>query len=251
MKTVERWLPVVGFPGYEVSECGRVRSYKVDSSGKLATTPQRILKGGNSQGNYPSVCLCNAGEQRSFYIHRLVTEAFLGACPDGLEVCHNDGNPQNNHLDNLRYDTHQANVQDMMESDGWRPEQRKLTDDQAIQLRILRFHGSLIIDLATQFGIDRGAVEAICKGETYQEVGGPRVKHGKKAPQPPKKLTWRQVCDLRKDREAGIELATLSIKYGVSVSMCSRIAHHKRRTIAPTSQMTTSNISRRYRASRS
>ncbi len=36
-------------------------------------------------------------------------EAHVGACPDGQEVCHNDGNTLNNRLDNLRYDTRRAN----------------------------------------------------------------------------------------------------------------------------------------------
>jgi len=223
MKTVERWLPVVGFPGYEVSECGRVRSYKVDSSGKLARKPQRILKGGNSHGNYPSVCLCNSGEQRSFHIHRLVTEAFLGACPDGLEVCHNDGNPQNNHLENLRYDTHLSNVHDAMESEGWRPEKRKLSDDQAIEVRILRFQGRYIDELALRFGVSKSVIRSICIGRTYSEVGGPRVLHGRRRIRG-RKLSYARVQQLKKDRAKGMSLLYLGEKYGVCVSMVSRIA---------------------------
>ncbi|WP_248099523.1 HNH endonuclease signature motif containing protein [Corynebacterium kefirresidentii] len=46
-------------------------------------------------------------------VHRLVMAAFVGPCPDGMEVCHNDGNPANNYVGNLRYDTHQANYADM------------------------------------------------------------------------------------------------------------------------------------------
>lgn len=38
--------------------------------------------------------------------------AFVGKCPDGMEVCHNDGDPGNPSLNNLRYDTKSANQQD-------------------------------------------------------------------------------------------------------------------------------------------
>ncbi len=40
-----------------------------------------------------------------FRIHRIVLETFVGSIPYGQESCHNDGNPANNKLKNLRYDT--------------------------------------------------------------------------------------------------------------------------------------------------
>ena len=42
---------------------------------------------------------------KNFYVHRLVATAFLGACPEGLEVDHIDRNKLNNHFTNLRYVT--------------------------------------------------------------------------------------------------------------------------------------------------
>lgn len=38
--------------------------------------------------------------------------AFVGPCPDGMEVCHNDGNPENNRVENLRYGTRSDNMRD-------------------------------------------------------------------------------------------------------------------------------------------
>lgn len=46
------------------------------------------------------------------YIHRLVLEAFVGPCPPGLEGCHNDGNPTNNCISNLRWGTPASNAAD-------------------------------------------------------------------------------------------------------------------------------------------
>jgi len=46
-------------------------------------------------------------------VHRLVLDAFVGPCPDGLEACHLDGDAGNNRVSNLRWDTSKANTDDM------------------------------------------------------------------------------------------------------------------------------------------
>lgn len=45
-------------------------------------------------------------------VHRLVLEAFIGKCPDGMECCHNNGIADDNRLENLRWDTHENNNKD-------------------------------------------------------------------------------------------------------------------------------------------
>jgi HNH endonuclease len=49
---------------------------------------------------------------RLIAIHTLVLNAFIGPCPPGLEGCHWDDDGTNNKLENLRWDTHSANVLD-------------------------------------------------------------------------------------------------------------------------------------------
>src|SRR6185312_7030300 len=61
---------------------------------------------------YIMVSLFKDGSQFVRYAHRLVLEAFVGPCPDGMECCHNDGNPANNRVENLRWDTTSANQLD-------------------------------------------------------------------------------------------------------------------------------------------
>lgn len=46
------------------------------------------------------------------YLQRLVLAAFVGECPKGYQACHNDGNPHNNKLSNLRWDTPSNNSKD-------------------------------------------------------------------------------------------------------------------------------------------
>lgn len=109
--THERWLPVVGYEGlYEVSDHGRVRSVDrtiVGSDGvRQRHSGQMLVQGTNSTCEHRLVKL-RSGHQRRVarYVHRLVLEAFVGPCPEGHEVCHNDGDPTNNHVSNLRYGT--------------------------------------------------------------------------------------------------------------------------------------------------
>jgi type II secretory pathway pseudopilin PulG len=96
----ERWLPVVGYEGaYEVSDKGRVRS--VD---------RMVLKGRPDRNGYPRVNL--RGKTKT--VHRLVLESFIGPCPDGQVACHANDIKTDNRLENLRWDTPDANARDMV-----------------------------------------------------------------------------------------------------------------------------------------
>lgn len=111
----ELWLPVVGYEGfYEVSDQGRVRSVERRvlhrNEKTLRTYPSRMLVPRATR--YLDVTLCRGGTQRTLKVHHLVGEAFLGPRPDGLELCHNNGDALDNRAANLRYDTHSANVLD-------------------------------------------------------------------------------------------------------------------------------------------
>ena len=46
------------------------------------------------------------------YVHQLILETFIGSMPNNMECCHNDGNPINNKLSNLRWDTPKSNASD-------------------------------------------------------------------------------------------------------------------------------------------
>lgn len=109
----EVWKPVVGYEGlYEVSDHGRVRGLdRLDARGRR--WKGRVLKGTrHTMGDYRVVNLAKDGRNRLRFIHRLVLEAFVGTPNPGDQGCHGDGNPTNNHVDNLRWDTSAGNSQD-------------------------------------------------------------------------------------------------------------------------------------------
>ena len=117
--TNERWRPVVGYEGlYEVSDHGRVRGTDrvvMRGNGAPQTIRGRILAGKPVRGSHLQVALRRPGHPSDYrYVHALVMIAFVGPYPDGMNVCHNDGNPKNNHLSNLRYGTHTDNMRDTL-----------------------------------------------------------------------------------------------------------------------------------------
>lgn len=110
MSTTERWLPIQGWPGYFISDLGRVKSQRPRWGGDR--TP-RFLSPGYGGGGYATVVLTSdVRPNRTHNVHSLVAEAFIGPRPDGLEVRHLDGDPANCQLSNLRHGTPSENAYD-------------------------------------------------------------------------------------------------------------------------------------------
>lgn len=120
----EVWRPVVGYEGaYEVSNLGRVRSLDrlVPAGGGRERRHQGRVLSAYFGDHYAKVRLKVGDGGRTLNVHQLVAEAFLGPRPDGLEVCHNNGERHDNRAENLRYDTHVENQRDTIRlgRNGW------------------------------------------------------------------------------------------------------------------------------------
>lgn len=124
----ERWLPVPGWEGYyEVSDHGRLRSVErvvVRSDGRTRTVRSRILQPHSSTSGYKVATLTRHNRTTNTAVHRLVLEAFVGPCPEGMEGCHSNGVRDDNRLANLRWDSRKGNVADMLQH-GTQNNQRK------------------------------------------------------------------------------------------------------------------------------
>ncbi len=122
----EVWRDIPGYNGlYQASDLGHIRVV-------------RVLKGGYDRGRL-TVALSKRRKARSFHIHILVALTFLGPRPDGRVVAHNDGNPMNNRLSNLRYATQRENYQDSVRHGtayiGTRNWKSKLTEPLVLAIR--------------------------------------------------------------------------------------------------------------------
>jgi NUMOD4 motif-containing protein/HNH endonuclease len=106
----ERWQPIPGYPGYDASDRGRVRSFR------RARTPGRILLPHlNKKTGYSYMTIRSAtGSSDCCLVHRLVAAAFYGAITPGMVVNHKDGNRQNNRAENLEVARPAFNIQHRM-----------------------------------------------------------------------------------------------------------------------------------------
>ncbi len=102
MKSKEIWKRISNFKDYEVSNHGRVKSFKKSSNGKILVN---II---DSRGYYV-VNLCQNGMYQKL-IHILVAEHFLRPSLDKKIVNHKDLNKLNNYFENLEWCTTRENI---------------------------------------------------------------------------------------------------------------------------------------------
>lgn len=95
---MEKWRNIDGYPGYEISNRGRVKGIR-----------KNVLKPVDGGQGYLKVTLSRNGKHTDKRINRLVAQAFIPN-PEGLPVVmHKDNNRSNNNIDNLAWGTHSEN----------------------------------------------------------------------------------------------------------------------------------------------
>jgi DNA-binding transcriptional regulator YiaG len=174
--TAEEWRQVHGYEGtYEISNLGHVRSLPrivKHSSGKGDRHLRgRVLKNSLGADGYHRVDLCIDGIRKPMKVHQMVFAAFIGPVPTGHEVCHNDGDKTNNQPSNLRHDTRQSNVDDMLGhgtrvygSAHWRS---KLTECDVVEIRRRNGLGHSQQTIAESFGVTQSQISHIVRGRSW------------------------------------------------------------------------------------
>lgn len=166
-KVIYKSLAFLGYPNYRVGTDGSVWSKCVKGNNKGGTGKWRklratLIKSGKLQGRF--VINLYRG-RKTFLVHRLVLLAFIGPCPEGMECCHSDGNPANNRLENLRWDTRKNNQADRIkhgtDCKGKKHWNVKLTEDNVREIRSRMKKGENRYTIADSFGISEATVRDI------------------------------------------------------------------------------------------
>lgn len=145
-------------PGYFVSELGIV--YGPGSMGHRAY--HKMHQYAVDDYGHQVVDLYINGKRKHKHVAVLVAEAFIPNPNNYPEVCHDDGNPYNNHVTNLKWGTHVENMRDSIRHGTFHyftPEE----DEMALQ--VLRKQVKAI-------NIDTGEVQMFCSlSEAARELG--------------------------------------------------------------------------------
>ncbi len=148
----EIWRAIPATPGYEASTHGRIRSYwKRGKELDMRSRPE-IKPASASSSRSPTVSLKTKQGYFSEGLAGIILLTFKGNPPqEGLVPSHLDGNPLNNHLDNLAYETateRLARIRAVSPRKRWDPEERRRWE-QGICAAYLR--GDRVSNIASEF----------------------------------------------------------------------------------------------------
>jgi hypothetical protein len=167
----EQWLAVPGYETYEVSNEGRVRSYRKSggrNGGTIIRTVPRIIKSQKNPAGYHIFRAYNEDGYKQFSVHTMVLTLFVGPRPDeSLEywdASHVNHDKNNNSVTNLIWQTHHSNVLASEHTHKYKPVQGFNKD------------GELVYDFkkvseCLEYGLDRAEVGRVANGHKKHYKG--------------------------------------------------------------------------------
>jgi hypothetical protein len=177
----EHWkpVPVEGYEDlYSVSDLGRVRNEGTGRTLKpyIARQDARPGRSGRSGQDHLGVKLNASRDGRrvgkNVYVHLLVLRAFAETPKSGQIARHGKGGSQDNRYpENLCWGTREENEADK-HRDGTanRTTPRKLDDNTAKEIHVLKARGWTNMGLAEKFNVTRSAIQHVLAGRTYRHI---------------------------------------------------------------------------------
>lgn len=178
--TEEIWKDIGGYPGYQVSNMGRVKSLV-----KAYRREEIILKGSPNTTGYILVQLYPEPRKRkSLLVHRLVMLTFQpNPMMEELEVNHKDLDTTNNKMSNLEWVTQKENKEHYQASDKFKNMVKdmpkgedhplsNLSEKDVLEIRTLYNEGNYIskTSLARHYGIGESTLRQIVNGVTWKHL---------------------------------------------------------------------------------
>ena len=172
----EEWRSVVGWPTYEISNLGRLRSLMCSHGrgGLTARQEPRVCKLRPASNGYLRYRLQERRSSRSAPVHHLVLEAFRGQRPDGTEAAHLNGDRADNRVENLEWVTHVANASHMVAHGslacGDANGNAILTAGRVEAARMLCGRGLSRAAVGRLLNVPPGVIENIMAGRTWKRL---------------------------------------------------------------------------------
>jgi hypothetical protein len=165
---------IPGFPGYRIGNDGSLWTCKNAKWG-FRDTWKRLRPYTDNSGHLQVVLMSDAKKKKNFFVHVLVLNAFVGPRPKGFDACHGNGDPADNRLENLRWDTRAANIEDSKRHGtfcvGEKNGHCRLTEDQVREIREIHASGQMGYKrIAKKFGVSFSAVVHICHRINWKHI---------------------------------------------------------------------------------
>jgi hypothetical protein len=157
-------LTVAGFPAYTISEDATI----FNPWGK-------ILQHDTSSRGYHRIRLQRGSQQIMCMVSRLMLETFVGPPPSPKHhAAHQDDNIDNNHIDNLKWQTPGENGRDKVvrgrSAKGARHGRAKIDDRTAREIIAKAARGVPLATIAREHELGWTTVSHIVKGDTWKHI---------------------------------------------------------------------------------
>ena len=169
----EVWKDIEGYPKYQISSFGRVKSLKGKKPKILKQRPHMRT---DKLDNYISVALSKNGKKRDVYTHRLVATAFIPNPENKSQINHENGDKHDNNVSNLKWSTASENIKHayemglMGDRKGENHPMARLTTLKVMEIVKKYNNGTSVSDLATEYGIRYSNVYSIVNGYTWSHI---------------------------------------------------------------------------------
>jgi hypothetical protein len=148
---ITEFRAIPGHKGYSVTCDGRVWSHKSNGWLKLSVKPN----------GYRYAATTVSGKRVNIYVHRAVALAWIGPQPKGLEACHGDGDKSNNHVSNLRWDTHRSNMRDAATHGAHANRPAKVKPHDVADIRARLRAGETQSSVAASYGVTQSYISKL------------------------------------------------------------------------------------------
>lgn len=171
-----RYALIPDFPGYRVGTDGSLWSRRGHRWATMRKKWTRVKTKRRDSRGRERVCLYVDGRKLPLirFLHRIVLQAFVGSCPDGMVCCHENDNSSDNRPCNLRWDTPKNNAADALRNGRYHlgPANRnsRFTEEQIVEIRRAIAAGASCNSLSIITGVSAAAISKIANGKNWAWV---------------------------------------------------------------------------------